>query len=198
METAESLHACWFGGKADDAAADRQAALWWRKSPATDAGLAGRFRPLVEAARSGALDHWPATPQGALAFILLTDQLPRNIFRGTAGAFASDAMAHAVAAAAVDSGMDARLAPIERVFVYLPFEHAETMADQDRAVLLYTRLFDQASGPWAEKYRNFLTYAQRHRDVIERFGRFPHRNAQLGRVSTAEEIAFLQEPGSSF
>jgi uncharacterized protein (DUF924 family) len=198
METAESLHACWFGGKADDAAADRQSKLWWGKSDALDAELAARFTPLVEAARAGALGSWADTPQGALALILLTDQLPRNIYRGTAAAFASDPLAHAVTVAGLHGGIDRQLAPIERVFFYLPLEHAESMADQDRAVSLYTRLFQEAPSSQLERYRGFLTFALRHRRVIERFGRFPHRNAILDRESTPEEISFLQEPGSSF
>jgi uncharacterized protein (DUF924 family) len=198
METAESLHTHWFGGKADDAAADRQSKLWWGKSDETDAELARRFTPLVETARSGALEDWATTPRGALALVLLTDQLPRNIYRGTAAAFASDPMARALAIASLDRGWDRQVLPIERVFLYLPLEHAESMEDQDRSVALYTRLFQEAPASQVERYRNFLTFALRHRRVIERFGRFPHRNATLGRESTDEEIAFLQEPGSSF
>jgi len=198
METAESLHACWFGGKADDAAADRQSKLWWKKSDAQDAELAARFAPLVEAARAGKLDSWADTPQGALALVLLTDQLPRNIYRDTAASFASDPIARTVATAIVDKGMDRKLEPIERVFLYLPFEHAESMADQDRSVSLFTKLFNEAPAPQLERYRYFLTYALRHRRVIERFGRFPHRNAIIGRESTPDEVSFLQEPGSSF
>lgn len=136
METAESLHAFWFGGKADDAAAERQSKLWWGKSADMDAEVAGRFTPLVEAARAGALKDWEDTPQGALALILLTDQLPRNIYRGSAAAFASDPMARAVAVASLDRGWDRLLAPIERVFLYLPLEHAESIADQERSVAL--------------------------------------------------------------
>ena len=198
METADSLHAYWFGGKADDAAAERQSKLWWSKSVALDAELATRFTPLVEAARAGALSDWADTPQAALALVLLTDQLPRNIYRDTAAAFASDAMARAITVASLERGWDRLLAPIERVFLYLPLEHAESMADQTRAVELYTRLFQEAPSSSLERYRNFLTYALRHRRVIERFGRFPHRNAIIGRESTADEISFLQEPGSSF
>jgi uncharacterized protein (DUF924 family) len=198
METAESLHACWFGGEADDAAAERQSKLWWSKSAELDAGLAARFAPMVEAARAGKLDWWTDTAQGTLALILLTDQLPRNIYRGTAAAFASDPMARGIAVAGIERGMDLQLQPIERAFFYLPLEHAESMADQDRSVSLYTQLFHEASAPQVDRYRNYLDYALRHRQVIERFGRFPHRNAIIGRTSTPEEIAFLQEPGSSF
>lgn len=198
METIESLHAFWFGGNADDAAADRQSTLWWGKSPVTDAEVAARFAPLVEAARAGTLNGWAGTPQGALALILLTDQLPRNIYRGSAAAFASDPIARAWTVAGLEQGLDRQLNPIERVFFYLPLEHAESMADQDRAVSLYTRLFQEAPPAQAERYQNFLTFAQRHRRVIERFGRFPHRNAIIGRESTPEELSFLQEAGSSF
>jgi uncharacterized protein (DUF924 family) len=198
METAQSLHACWFGDTTDDRSADRQAKLWWSKSAETDAELARRFTPLVESARSGALAGWAGSPREALAFILLTDQLPRNIYRGTAAAFALDRMAHAVATAGIDSGQDRQLVPIERVFFYLPFEHAESMADQDRAVALFARLLQEAPADSRETFDNFHRYALRHRQVIERFGRFPHRNLLMGRESTAEEISFLQEPGSSF
>ena len=198
METAESLHAFWFGGKADDAAADRQSKLWWGKSSVVDAEVAARFEPLVQAARSGALSGWADTPQQALALILLTDQLPRNIYRGTAASFASDAAARSITVAGLEREIDRQLKPIERVFFYLPLEHAESMADQDRAVSLYTRLFQEAPAAQVERYRNFLTFALRHRRVIERFGRFPHRNAIIGRESTPGEVSFLQEPGSAF
>jgi len=198
METAESLHAYWFGGVADDTAAQRQSGLWWTKKPSQDAELAQRFGPLVEAARSGALAAWADTPQGCLALILLTDQLPRHVYRGTAAAFSSDHMARALCLAGLDKGYDRALKPVERVFFYLPLEHSECMADQERAVALYTSLFQQVPQSQVEQYRGFLTFALRHRRVIERFGRFPHRNAALGRESTAEEAAFLKEPGSSF
>ena len=198
METAESLHACWFGGEADESAADRQSTLWWSKSAKLDAELAARFTPMVEAARAGALDQWAETAQGALAFILLTDQLPRNIYRGAPAAFASDPMARAVTVDGIERSTDRQLTPIERTFFYLPLEHAESLADQERSVSLYTQLSREAPASQGERYRNYLDYALRHRRVIERFGRFPHRNAIIGRQSTLEELAYLQEPGSSF
>lgn len=198
METAESLHACWFGGPADEAAAQRQSTLWWSKSAELDAELARRFGDMVAAARGGALDDWTATPQGALALILLTDQLPRNIYRGAPAAFASDPRALSVCLAGLASGTDRQLAPVERVFFYLPLEHAESMAEQDRSVAVCTQLLDDVPDAVAARYRSVLDYAVRHRQIIARFGRFPHRNAILGRVSTAEELAFLAGPGSSF
>lgn len=198
METIDSLHDYWFGGAADDEAGKRQSKLWWGKDPDVDAQLEMRFGNLVAVARAGKLEHWSETARGCLGLILLTDQLPRNIFRGTPQAFGSDPQALAMCRAGLERGYDRLLRPMERVFFYLPLEHAESMAEQDRAVALYTALFQQVPQAVMEQYRGFLTYALRHRKVIERFGRFPHRNAILGRESTPEELAFLQQPGSSF
>lgn len=198
METADSLHDYWFGGTADDAAGQRQARLWWSKDAMLDAELSKRFGDLAAAARSGALDAWSGTAQGRLALILLTDQLPRNIFRGTPAAFASDHQARQLCVDGLARGDDKLLRPIERVFFYLPLEHSESMQDQEHSVRLYTALFQQVPQSAMEQYRGYLTYALRHRRVIERFGRFPHRNQILGRPSTAEESDFLKEPGSSF
>jgi uncharacterized protein (DUF924 family) len=198
METAQSLHQYWFGGVADHESGQRQAKLWWSKDAALDAELTERFASLVTAARSGQLEQWNDSARERLALILLTDQLPRNIFRGTPAAFASDPVARQLCLAGLDRGDDKALKPIERVFFYLPLEHSELMQDQDQAVKLFTALFQAVPQPVMEQYRGFLTYALRHRHVIERFGRFPHRNAILGRQSTPEETAFLAEPGSSF
>jgi uncharacterized protein (DUF924 family) len=144
-----------------------------------------------EAAR-GELRSWASTPLAALALVVLLDQFPRNMFRGTARAFASDAMALAVAAIVVDRRFDAVLRPIERVFAYLPFEHAEDLGSQRRAV----EMFATVEGGVLDG--SYADYARRHCEVIERFGRFPHRNEILGRVSTPEEIEFLKQPGSRF
>lgn len=198
METPQSLHEYWFGGVADDEAGQRQSRLWWGKDGAVDAELTERFGSLVTAARSGRLEAWNSNAQGRLALILLTDQLPRNIFRGTPEAFASDPLARQLCLAGLERGDDKALKPIERVFFYLPLEHSESMPDQDHAVRLFTALFQAVPQPVMEQYRGFLTFALRHRHVIERFGRFPHRNAILGRQSSPEEEAFLTEPGSSF
>lgn len=165
--------------------------LWFTKSDATDALVRARFNATVEAALRGELDHWAATPRGALALILLLDQFTRNIFRDTPRAFEGDARALQVATALVDSGRDRALPQLQRWFVYLPFEHAESLPLQQRAVALFEAL---AEDGLAEP----LEWALRHRDVIARFGRFPHRNAILGRSSTAEERAFLAQPGSRF
>ena len=170
-----------------------QRTLWFDKNAAVDRAIAQRFGALIEQALRGALDAWAAQPAGALAQIIVLHPYPRNAFRDPPRAFAGDARALAAARALVEAQLDAALTPIERSFVYLPFEHAETLAMQDEAVRLFTRLVAVAP-----ELAQSLDYAQRHRAVIARFGRFPHRNAILGRPSTAEELAFLREPGSRF
>ena len=167
--------------------------LWFTKSDATDRAIAQRFGALIDAALRGALGDWAAHPQCALAQIVLLDQFTRNVFRGTPRAFAGDARARAAARVMVRAGTDAALAPVQRAFVYLPFEHAEDLATQDEAVRLFTRLAEATP-----ETSGLLDYAHRHRAVIERFGRFPHRNTILSRPSTPAELAFLQEPGAGF
>ncbi|MGZ5240877.1 MAG: DUF924 family protein, partial [Caldimonas sp.] len=167
--------------------------LWFSKDAAFDRRIAERFASTIEHALRGELDDWAATASGALARILVLDQFTRNAFRGQKRAFAGDAQALAAASAMVGSRQDETLAPFMRVFVYLPFEHAEGMAMQDEAVRLFTRLAGAAP-----ELADTLDYARRHREVIERFGRFPHRNAILGRLSTAEELVYLARPGSGF
>jgi len=167
--------------------------LWFQKSDATDAEIAARFGPLIERALRGELSAWAAEPEAALAHILLLDQFTRNTFRDTPRAFAGDARALRAATAMVGARQDETLPPEQRAFVYMPFEHAEGIAMQDEAVRLFTRL--AAAAP---ALKDMLDYAERHRAVVQRFGRFPHRNEVLGRQSTAEEAAFLREPGSRF
>ena len=161
---------------------------WFGGGPELDALIRDRFAATIEAAAAGALDHWVASPDGAVALCVLLDQFPRNAWRGTPRAFACDALARRVAAAAIAAGHDRHLPPERRLFLYLPFEHSEELADQERCCALMAELGDAS----------WLDYAQRHRAIVARFGRFPHRNAILGRVSTPEEAAFLLEPGSSF
>lgn len=168
---------------------------WFRKDPAFDTVIRERFGALAEQALAGGLVDWEATADGALARILLLDQFPRNLFRDTARAFAGDTAALALAESLVASGRDKNLPPIRRWFVFLPFEHSESLLNQERAVALFAGLRREAQDP---AFEAAYDYAVRHRDVIERFGRFPHRNAALGRASTPEEQAFLKLPGSSF
>jgi uncharacterized protein (DUF924 family) len=187
----DAVLAFWFGepGSAVHGTARK---MWFVKDPVFDDTLRARFGALVEEALAGGLQDWPATDRGALALLLVCDQFPRNLFRGEARAFALDARALALARERVACGADARLAPVERMFVYLPFEHAESMADQHESVRLMSGL--DAHPETAD----LSEWARRHLAVVERFGRFPHRNAALGRASTAQEAAFLTEPGSSF
>jgi len=172
----------------NDPSARRDA--WFAKSSEFDASCAC-FTAAIRDARTGAFDHWASTPRGALALIILLDQLSRNIFRGTAEAFAADERARAVARRAIEIGFDTKLTPVERMFVYLPFEHSEDLADQDESVRLFELL---RAGPDDDS----TEYAVRHRDVIRRFGRFPHRNVALGRTSTAAEQEYLARPGAGY
>ncbi len=189
---ADAVLEFWFGTPGSPEAAT-QRPQWFRKDAAFDAAIAQRFGALIEGALQGALAHWAAAPGSALAQIVVLDQFTRNAFRSTARAFAGDVRALAAAQAMVGAGQDLALPPLRRAFVYLPYEHAEILAMQDEAVRLYTRLAAAAPG-----FESMLDYAQRHHAVIARFGRFPHRNAALGRASTPDEIAFLAEPGSGF
>ncbi|MBL9105681.1 MAG: DUF924 domain-containing protein [Myxococcales bacterium] len=161
---------------------------WFARSDDFDARVQDQLGDLHTRAAAGELDAWASDPRGALALVILLDQVPRNIHRGTPASFASDDAALRVAAAAVDAGLDADLSETERVFLYLPFEHSERLADQDRCLALMSAL---PTPMWRD-------YAEKHRVIIARFGRFPHRNAVLGRASTPEEQEFLSQPGSSF
>jgi uncharacterized protein (DUF924 family) len=165
----------------------RSRKVWFQKSDAFDAEVRRRFLPVWDGAARGELARWSETPLAALALILVLDQFPRNMFRGTARAFSSDPLALAAARAMVEKGFDGLLAPTERTFAYLPFQHAEDLAAQRRALDLCQALDAEV-----------LRYARRHYEIIARFGRFPHRNAVLGRESTPEEREFLAQPGSSF
>ena len=161
---------------------------WFKQSDAFDQAVAERLGSLHARARAGEIDGWAVEPGGLLALVILLDQVPRNLQRGTPEAFACDAKALALARLAVDQRMDQGLDVDQRAFLYLPFEHAEDLADQERAVALFRELGNAT----------YLDFAIRHRDVIARFGRFPHRNAILGRESSAAERQFLETPGSSF
>jgi uncharacterized protein (DUF924 family) len=161
---------------------------WYRKNPAIDAAITARFSAIHEALKTSVPLEWIGAPKGMLAAILVLDQFPRNMFRDDARAFATDEAALALAKRAIGEGIDMLLPPEQRAFVYLPFQHAESRDDQARSIALFTALGNP----------NNLDFAQRHQAIIARFGRFPHRNSVLGRASTAEELAFLQEPGSSF
>lgn len=195
----ESVLDFWFGDCGPDGAIDpARREMWFKSGAQHDAGIRNRFSGLHKRASRGALDGWAATARGRLALIVVLDQFSRHIYRGTAQAFAQDPAAQKLTLAGIDEGIDLELAPVQRSFFYLPLEHAEDRALQARSVQCYERLAKAVSEAWRKDYESSLDYARRHRDIIERFGRFPHRNAALGRRSTPEEIDFLQQPGSSF
>jgi uncharacterized protein (DUF924 family) len=183
----------WFGS-GDECGRWRD--VWFQKDARFDR-LCADFLGDHERAARGDYDAMAATPAGAVALVVLLDQFPRNLFRGTARAFATDPQARNVAVRAVDADMDRLVSPVERMFLYLPFQHSESLEDQRRSVDLFESLPATAEFA-ADKRDNAIEYARRHEAIIARFGRFPHRNAALGRSSTPEEIAFLAGPNSSF
>ena len=185
----------WFGtpGTGDDSYSVRRK-LWFRKSPDVDQTIQDTFLPTYEKASSGSvLEDWQTTAQGALALIVVLDQFPRHLFRNDPRAFATDSKARAIAKKAISDGFDHQVPPLQKQFVYMPLEHSEDLDDQILSVALFRQL--------AESYPELADtydYALRHKAVIESFGRFPHRNAILGRITTPDEAEFLKKPGSSF
>lgn len=190
MATPRDIIAFWFSPQARP--------LWFEKDKAFDDEIRARFGAAVHEAQQGGFEAWRQSPEGVLALLLMLDQFSRNIHRGTAKAFIGDVRCREIAARAVAQGYDRRFGFEERCFFYLPFEHSEEIADQDRAVVLFGILLDQAPPERHQVATELLDYAHRHRQVIRRFGRFPHRNAALGRATTEAEAAFLKEPNSSF
>jgi uncharacterized protein (DUF924 family) len=179
----------WFGAREVRGRRDKR---WFGKDEAFDRECRARFLVLHERAAAGELSAWKNRAAECLALILLLDQVPRNMFRGTRRAFATDSLALEAARHALAQGFHREMLPVERLFLYLPFEHSERLADQIAACELSQPL--EAFAETEDAYR----YAFAHRRIIERFGRFPHRNAILGRDSTPEEVEFLKQPGSSF
>ncbi|WP_233829084.1 DUF924 family protein [Paraburkholderia sp. ZP32-5] len=183
---------CWFGAP-DSGEYGTERKLWFSRNDAVDAMLRERFGDLIDAANADALDAWQDSPLGALALVIVLDQFSRNCHRNTARAFAADRKALAVAQRMVASGADRLLPSVHhRAFAYLPFEHSETLAGQHESLRLFGQLAEEPSG------KSYYRFAVRHAEIIERFGRFPHRNVLVGRASSDEETAFLREPGSSF
>jgi uncharacterized protein (DUF924 family) len=180
----------WFD-PADARSAGGARRVWFEKSEQTDTEIRVRFGALVEAALAGGLEDWADTPRGALALVVLLDQFPRNLHRGTAAAFAGDGRALALARRILEQGWDRELSLEQRWFAYLPFEHSEHPEDQRESLRLFAGL---AQDGLAEP----LVWAERHAEVIARFGRYPHRNAVLGRTSTPAEVDYLAQPGAGF
>jgi uncharacterized protein (DUF924 family) len=172
--------------------------LWFERNAAFDEEIRSRFGANVAAACLGDLDYWVRAVDSSLALVLLLDQFPRNIHRGTLRAYAGDARARDIANTAIERGFDRRTALDRRCFFYLPFEHSEDPQDQARSVALFRRWAEEHRGATREGAQEQMKYVLRHQEIVQRFGRFPHRNTVLGRESTPDEIAFLKEPNSSF
>jgi uncharacterized protein (DUF924 family) len=184
----------WFGDSGTESTSyEQRRRFWFGKTPEFDQAIREQFHAVYAQAAAGQLDHWQDTPEGSLALILVLDQFSRNMFRDTAQAFATDPQALAAAKRAIARGFDQQLLPIQRIFLYLPLEHSEDLADQQQSVEQFRQLI--AASP---DLQDTFDYALRHQSVIERFGRFPHRNRLLGRDTTPEEAEFLTQPGSSF
>ncbi|WP_415766226.1 DUF924 family protein [Pseudomonas sp. ZB1P45] len=189
----------WFGTleSPNEIAADK-GKLWFGKRDSQDLEARTRFGDWVEQALAGGLTEWAQRPEGWLALVLLLDQLPRMIFRDTPKSFTGDLRAQALVAQGIAADFDRQLRPIQRVFIYLVFEHCENLVVQNEAVSRFIDLVAQQPEGDRAVFADNLDYAERHQKIIARFGRFPHRNAVLGRESTAEELAFLSKPGSRF
>ena len=195
----ETVLEFWFGsldarGRADEEHSRR----WYEKDAAFDAQIKTRFGELHSAALRGERDAWLATSRGRLALVIVLDQFSRNMFRGDRLSFVGDERALAAALEGVVQGLDEPLALDERMFLYMPFMHSEVLEHQRRCVELFSALLEAQSEESREYLSRALGFARRHYDIVERFGRFPHRNAMLGRSSTPEELEFLKQPGSSF
>lgn len=195
----EEVLSFWFGDvDAAGFAPGDAVARWWRKDPEFDAEVRARFGELVGSVAGGRREHWLKTARGCLAFVIVLDQFSRNMFRGTPGMFATDARALAAAQGAVELGLDRAVGGDLRAFFYLPFMHSEDVKQQEHCVALFRAFHDELEGEGKARIANNLKFAIAHRDIVLKWGRFPHRNAILGRYSTPEEAAFLQQPGSAF
>lgn len=203
MSTARPLqdviYQVWFGElDAQGRAPAHKRALWFGGGEDFDAQLRQRFGASLQSAARGELDHWQQSPQGAVALVLLLDQFSRNILRGSPQMYAQDEHALQIVDAALERGDDRRVGLDPRVFLYMPLMHAESLERQERCVALFAQLAQEVEGEDRERIQNNLDYAIAHRDIIQKWGRFPHRNAILGRESTPAEEEFLKQPGSSF
>lgn len=189
----------WFGETVrDPSKVPGRMGFWFGSDPGRDQDMRERWGSLVAAASEGRLDPWTRTPRGRLAVLLLMDQFRRNIFRGTAGAFQRDGRARYLMRDGIARMMDLNLTPVERVFFYMPLQHSESLEDQELGVDRYLQVEREVASEYRPIFADFRKYAQLHRDIIARFGRFPHRNAILGRRDTAEERAWIASGGETF
>ena len=195
----QDIVAFWLGASASGPdQAEGQRGLWYSGGPAVDAEITARFGDLVEQACCGELSGWENSAEGALALVILLDQFTRNIYRGTVDAYRGDALARDVTRRAIDRGLDDELPVVGRIFLYHPYHHAEQLSDQDQAIRLLEALRDQATPQWTPYLQRSVEGFTGHRNIVARFGRFPHRNRVLGRVSTPEEVAYLDGGPETF
>lgn len=193
------IHNFWFGQlSAEGIVEDKIAKRWWAKDAQFDQSIQHKFLADIYHAIKNNYNCWLDDAQGRLALIILIDQFCRNVYRNSSKAFAYDHLALEWTLSGIKLQQDKQLKLIERVFFYLPLEHSENKEIQTLSVTLFKELYDLAPFQQKNLYQSFLDYAKAHQIIIERFGRFPHRNKILGRISTKEELIFLQEPGSSF
>ncbi len=199
METTDSIIEFWFGSHTSNREINEQKkSIWWSKNEQTDQRITERFEIISTEVYRGDLVEMQRSARGLLASIICLDQFPRNMYRGTAKSFACDPAALGFAIEMVDKAWDQTLLPVYRVFAWLPFEHSEDLAMQHKSVMLYDNLRNSVEEDEREMFNEYYQFAYRHFEIIDRFGRYPHRNQILGRESTAEELDFLSQPGSSF
>jgi uncharacterized protein (DUF924 family) len=191
MSSPQEILDFWFGREGEEGYGEFREA-WFTKDPEFDREIRDRFEPVYEEAAAGGLDHWKSEARSCLALIIVLDQFPRNMYRGDTRMYAADALAREAARHAVEHAYDRELSPYERLFAYLPFEHSEELDDQRLSVELFRGLAKEMGS------EDLLDYAVRHLEIVEQFGRFPHRNEVLGRRTTPEEAEFLRGPDSSF
>lgn len=194
----KSIYDFWFGETLADPDARNRNRLWFMGGSTVDGQIRDQFEPLVVQARSHQLDHWTQSPRGSTALIILLDQFPLNIYRGTAGAYSSEQYSVDICLRGLAIGQDRRLSYFERAFFYLPLQHSESREHQQMSLKYFTALRDEAPQTYANQAEATLKYALNHKAIVDRFGRYPHRNRVLGRESTAEEIAYLNQGGATY
>ena len=199
MSKYQNVLTYWFGnctGNLD--VINEKSGLWWKKDESLDNDIKHRFGPDLHRLKNGELTAWGSSTQAQLAMIILADQFSRNIYRNTPESFAVDPLVVSMTIEGMDTGKDLKLRLVERIFFYMPLMHAESIELQDKSVDKFTDCMNESTETEKKSFHNNLEYAIKHREIVERFGRFPHRNKILDRESTLEEIEFLKQPGSSF
>lgn len=188
----------WFADIGTEFNVTAQKGIWWGGDKSVDREIDQRFGSMVTAAKNGLLSMWEADHRGCLALVLLLDQFSRNIYRGSADAFSGDKMALDIAKMALTRQFDRLMTPVQRSFLYMPFEHSELLSNQERAISLFKQLLEEVPESGEKTIQSSLDFAEKHRSIIARFGRFPHRNAVLSRDTTVEEKAYLEGGGARF